>query len=451
MRKFYKHLLIGLLLCSATVSRAATMSFTTSKAVGETFAIAMNPGVAVTVTWEDGTQENFVTDGTVQTLTLVSQKFTLDTDAGVTTLYVAGNQIKSMDLTSVANSLKKLYCGNNELTVLNLTNFKNLTDVDVQGNNLTMLKVYGPECVNGSNNQLTVFAISQFSRVKQLYLADNQLKGMGTTQMTSLENLFVQRNAIKTLKLNKCPQLKIAAITDNGTTTLNVSNAGKLQELWAGGNDISELDITSCDKLETLVAPGSQMKTVLWNEACKKTLSYLDLRDNNLFFNSFPTLRGNNVLTTALLTPQNPYPLVEEGYVYANVENNWSSAKLQPMATNGWGGASVPLLTVTDNQGNTLKQGSDASTSDYYNHVRRLTFWDSAIGKTVTISATSTYYPDITLTTTPFLVTTPTGIKDATIDNNEKKDNVYYNLNGQRVDKPTHGVYIANGKKVIIR
>ena len=451
MRKIYKHLLIGLLLCSATVSRAATMSFTTSKAVGETFAIAMNPGVAVTVTWADGSQESFVSDGTLQTLTLASQKFTLDTDAAVSSLYVADNKIEAMDLTGIANSLKKLYCGNNELSTLNLSNFKNLNEVDLQGNNLTMLKVYGPESVNGASNQLTMFAVSQFARVKQLFLADNQLKGLGTTQMTSLENLFVQRNAIKSLKLNKCPSLKIASLADNGTTTLDVTGNSQLQELWAGGNAISKLDITSCGQLETLIAPGSQMTTVLWDEACKKTLTYLDLRDNNLYFNSFPTVSNNKVLTTALLAPQNPYPLVEEGYVYANVENNWSSAKLQPMATNGWGGASNPLLTITDSEGNTLKQGSDAASSDYYNHLRRITFWDSTIGKTVTISATSNYYPDITLTTTPFVVTTPTGIKDATLDNNGKSTEVYYNLNGQRVDKPTHGIYIANGKKVSIR
>lgn len=451
MRKFYKHLLIGLLLCSATASRAVTMSFTTSKAVGETFAIAMNPGLAVTVTWADGSQESFVSDGTLQTLTLASPKFTVETDTEVTSLYVAGNQITSMNLDNIVSSLRKLYCGNNELTVLNLSNFKNLSEVDVQGNKLTTLKVYSPSSVNGSDNNLTSFSASQFARLKQLYLADNQLKGMATSQMTALEYLFVQRNAIKTLRLNKSPLLKVAVIGDNGLTNFDLSGSEELQELWAGGNTLNELDITSCGKLESLVAPSSQMKTVLWNADCKKTLSYVDVRDNSLFFNSFPTLRGNEVLTTALLAPQNPYPLVEEGYVYANVENNWSSAKLQPMSTNGWGGASAPTLTITDNAGNTLKAGSDAATSDYYNHVRRITFWDSSVGKTVTINATSLYYPDVTLTTTPFLVTTPTGIENASVDNNEQKANVYYNLNGQRVDKPTHGVYIANGKKVIIR
>ena len=42
-------------------------------------------------------------------------------------------------------------------------------------------------------------------------------------------------------------------------------------------------------------------------------------------------------------------------------------------------------------------------------------------------------------------------INGVTTDNNQEKPAVYYNLNGQRVDKPTHGIYIANGKKVIIR
>ncbi len=451
MRKIYKHLLVGLLLCSATVLQAATMTFTTGKSVGEPFTIAMNPGLTITVTWEDGSQETFVSDGTVQTLTLASQKFTLDADGSVTALYVADNQIKSMDLTNVANSLKKLYCGNNELTLLNLSSFKNLTEVDAQGNRLTMMKVYGPEIVNGSDNEMTSFAVSQLSRMKQLYLADNQLKGLGTTQMSSLERLFVQRNVIKSLKFNKCPLLKVAALTDNGLNTLSLEDTGDLQELWAGGNALDELDITSCSKLECLVVPNNQMKTVLWNAACKNSLTYVDLRDNRLFFNSFPTLHNNDVLTTALLAPQNPYPLVEDGYVYTNEQNNWGAAKLQPMSTNGWGGTSVPQLTITDSEGNTLKQGSDAATSDYYNYLRRITFWDSSFGKTVTISATSVYYPDITLTTTPFLVTTPSGIQGVTTDNNEQKTAVYYNLNGQRVDKPSHGIYISNGKKVIIR
>ncbi|WP_369793333.1 leucine-rich repeat domain-containing protein [Prevotella sp. HUN102] len=44
-----------------------------------------------------------------------------------------------------------------------------------------------------------------------------------------------------------------------------------------------------------------------------------------------------------------------------------------------------------------------------------------------------------------------TGIETVVETGARKEDNVYYNLNGQRVDNPRHGVYIRNGKKVIIK
>ena len=43
-----------------------------------------------------------------------------------------------------------------------------------------------------------------------------------------------------------------------------------------------------------------------------------------------------------------------------------------------------------------------------------------------------------------------TGISNVEITKPEVKDNVYYNLNGQRVANPSKGLYIVNGKKVII-
>ena len=32
----------------------------------------------------------------------------------------------------------------------------------------------------------------------------------------------------------------------------------------------------------------------------------------------------------------------------------------------------------------------------------------------------------------------------------DKSDNTYYTLNGQRVEHPTKGIYIVNGKKIIL-
>jgi hypothetical protein len=43
-----------------------------------------------------------------------------------------------------------------------------------------------------------------------------------------------------------------------------------------------------------------------------------------------------------------------------------------------------------------------------------------------------------------------TGIS-ATLKDNGEKDNTIYNLNGQRVSKPTKGLYIVNGKKTMVK
>ena len=44
-----------------------------------------------------------------------------------------------------------------------------------------------------------------------------------------------------------------------------------------------------------------------------------------------------------------------------------------------------------------------------------------------------------------------TDIENVTSDEETKDNDVYYNLNGQRVSNPQKGVYIHNGKKVIIK
>ena len=45
----------------------------------------------------------------------------------------------------------------------------------------------------------------------------------------------------------------------------------------------------------------------------------------------------------------------------------------------------------------------------------------------------------------------PTGISNVIDSDNERKDNSYYSLGGTRVANPTKGLYIHNGKKILIK
>jgi hypothetical protein len=44
-----------------------------------------------------------------------------------------------------------------------------------------------------------------------------------------------------------------------------------------------------------------------------------------------------------------------------------------------------------------------------------------------------------------------TGVETLNIERGTLNDNSYYNLAGQRVAQPTKGLYIVNGKKVVIK
>ena len=43
------------------------------------------------------------------------------------------------------------------------------------------------------------------------------------------------------------------------------------------------------------------------------------------------------------------------------------------------------------------------------------------------------------------------GIENVTTDNANDTDDAYYTVSGIKVDKPTKGVYIHKGKKVVIK
>jgi hypothetical protein len=50
----------------------------------------------------------------------------------------------------------------------------------------------------------------------------------------------------------------------------------------------------------------------------------------------------------------------------------------------------------------------------------------------------------------PIKSTTPTDIEVETTDNGQQTTD-FYDLQGRRVENPTKGIYIVNGKKVVIK
>ena len=161
---------------------------------------------------------------------------------GITSLDVSSKAIS--DLTGIEDfaSLSSLYCNDNQLTSLNVSNNTALTDLSCYQNSLTSLDV--------SNN----------TALTKLFCFSNPLSSLDVSNNTALTDLLCSLNQL---------------------TNLDVSNNTALTNLYCGGNQLTSLDVSQNTSLTTLYCNSNQL-------TC---LNVKNGNNNNLGFNS--TLNPN--------------------------------------------------------------------------------------------------------------------------------------------------------------
>jgi hypothetical protein len=422
----------------------------TSKAVGENLSVALNGDMQVTLTWGDGSSEVYNSDGKLRDITVKSESLTITTDKDITAIYVSENDLTELDITGAAASLQRLYCADNALTKLDLSKCINLTQLDCQDNQLTSLSIGSlkVEIVNIAGNQLTTTGLKSngVSNLEALICAGNKMSTISyLSSMANLETLLCQDNQLSSLSISKCKELRNLVASNNKLVALNVPALTNLSNLFIDNNQLETLDLSSCPQIAALSANGNKLNKVTW---AKKTngvydlISYVNLADNTLFFNSFPTIynyTSRKYTMDAELTPQRPYHLIDA----ANINETYDFRDL--FVTNGWVAGVNAALSLTNANGEAL-----VANTDFTYRTGQLSFLKAHSG--VTISATSRYYPDITLTTEAFDVIDPSGV--AVIENGTQKgDDMIYDLQGRKVSssQSQKGIYIVNGKKIVIR
>jgi len=87
-------------------------------------------------------------------------------------------------------------------------------------------------------------------------------------------------------------------------------------------------------------------------------------------------------------------------------------------------------------------------TGRFYTLTRSQSIDNPLMGSSVNTGQTTTNF-SINICAFQLPVTPVTAIR--TIENNYHTDGYYYNLSGQRVEHPTKGIYIINGKKVLVK
>lgn len=207
----------------------------------------------------------------------------------VETLNIFGNNI--FDLTGIEafQNLKYLYCYNNNIATINLSNNLELEVLDIENNGLLSLDV-----------TLNV-------ALKELYISNNLLNSIDISNNLDLEIVTCSLNSISELDVSNNTVLEVLWCYSNNLNTLSIANNPMLESFFCGDNNLSELDISNNSHLDVVSCGQNNLNEL--NVTNNSLITYLDISNNNindLDISSNPHLKrilcSNNNLTELDLT-----------------------------------------------------------------------------------------------------------------------------------------------------
>jgi Leucine-rich repeat (LRR) protein len=164
-----------------------------------------------------------------------------------------------------ASSLKKLYCGGNQLTGLDINRCLDLEILDCSDNQLTSLHVsFHPrselEELYVNDNQLTSLDIMGCRHLEILNCANNQLTRLDDVwRIPKLEKLYCNGNQLETIDLWGNDKLMFLYIENNQLPELYLDHCTELIELSCGKNPLQSLDLSKCRLLYRLDVSGCRL------------------------------------------------------------------------------------------------------------------------------------------------------------------------------------------------
>jgi hypothetical protein len=190
----------------------------------------------------------------------ISNLIGLEAFTALTSLYCGNNQLTSLDV-SQNLALTELLCNSNQLTSLVLGNIA-LTHLQCNDNQLTSLDVSNNLALNllrCSDNLITNLDVSQNVNLTSLYYVNNQITSLDVSQNTILEFLELNDNQLITLDVSQNTSLIELRCDNNQLTSIDVSNNLALNVLYCSDNLITNLDISSNTSLFNLLCYGNQL------------------------------------------------------------------------------------------------------------------------------------------------------------------------------------------------
>ena len=181
-------------------------------------------------------------------------------------LNCSNNSIDSLDLNQ-NTLLKKLYCSSNDMKVLLIDNLADLDLLDCSFNSLTALNLTQNielDSLECSSNQLSALEVN--TNLGYLYCGNNNLTSLDLSSLifNGLHELRCENNAISSIDLANNANLKHLTCHNNLLQEIDLSSNYNLQwlsignnSLFANSNNLTHLDLSfNCD-IENLYCSGN--------------------------------------------------------------------------------------------------------------------------------------------------------------------------------------------------
>ena len=191
-------------------------------------------------------------------------------------VYGAGKSTK----VTVPNTakLKKVGISNCGLTSIDVSKFKNASEITLDNNKLKTINLKkNPKLTSLAcyANKLTKLNISSNKKLKDIGVGSNQLKTIDITKNKNISRVIAYDNKISSLKSNKSAKITELSLSENKLTSLDLTKYPKLTSLYVGSNKFKKLNIAKNTKIQELFCSENPIKVLA--TAKLKSLKSLDV------------------------------------------------------------------------------------------------------------------------------------------------------------------------------
>ncbi len=252
--------------------KEGVITMTTEKTYIHLYVATFNEGDIITIDWGDGDPEEFKSFKVYQDWDEDEIHYVLSTD-DIEHKY----SNKNPHIVTIKGNIKRLDCGGNNLTSLDVSKNTALTELNCSGNNLTSLDVSKNTALTwldcGGNN-LTSLDVSKNTALTELNCYDNNLTSLDVSKNTALTDLFCRENNLTSLNVSGCTALTELDCYDNNLTSLNVSGCTALTDLSCGRNNLTSAALNQIFRDLPQVTSGTiYMNSNPGTETCDKSIA----------------------------------------------------------------------------------------------------------------------------------------------------------------------------------